>query len=96
MARLTAALERGDLTVRVRVLADASDRRFVQTLLQRAMTAFLGAATGFMAVLLVNATGGPDITSALTLFELLGYNLLLVSALLMLRALTTGSHHPED
>ncbi len=96
MARLTAALERGDLTVRVRVLADASDRRFVRTLLQRAMTAFLGAATGIMAVLLLNAAGGPDITSALTLFDLLGYNLLLVSAVLMLRALTMGSHHGED
>ncbi len=71
MTRLTAALERGDLTVRVRVLADVRDRQFVGTLLQRALTAFLGAATGIMAVLLLNAPGGPDITSTLTLFDLL-------------------------
>jgi len=45
-----------------------------------------------MAVLLLNANGGPMITSAVTLFQLLGYNLLLVSIVLMLRALIAGSH----
>jgi ubiquinone biosynthesis protein len=90
-ARLTTALERGELTVRVRVLADAGDRRFVRSIVHRAVSAFLGAATGLMAVLLLNATGGPKVTSAVTLFQLLGYNLLLVSFLLMLRALIIGS-----
>jgi len=55
LARLTTALERGELSVRVRVLADAGDRRFVRSMLQRAVTAFLGAAAGVMAVLLLNA-----------------------------------------
>jgi len=96
MARLSTALERGELTFRVRTLAHASDRQFLRSMLQRAVTAFLGAATGIMAVLLLNAGGGPEITSALSLFQLLGYNLLLISVVLMLRALTTGPHHGES
>jgi len=96
LARLSAALERGELTVRVRVLADAGDRRFVRSLLQRAVTAFLGAAAGVMAVVLLNAGGGPEVTSALSLFHLLGYNLLLVSVVLGLRALFMGALDGDD
>ena len=91
-ARLTAALERGELTVRVRLLADAGDRRFVRSVLHRVVTAFLGATTGLMAVGLLNAGGGPKVTSAVSLYQLLGYNLLLVSVVSMLRALIMGSH----
>jgi len=90
-ARLTTALERGELTLGVRVLAHPDDRRFVSSILHRAVSAFLGAATGLMAVLLLNANGGPKVTSAVTLFQLLGYNLLLVSVVLMLRATIKGS-----
>ena len=90
-ARLTTALERGELTVRVRVFADAGDRQFLASMLQRAVTAFLGAASGVMAVLLLSARGGPAITSAVSLFQLLGANLLLVSFVLMMRALIAGS-----
>lgn len=96
LARLSAALERGELTIRVRVLADAGDRRFVRSMLQRAVTAFLGAAAGVMAVLLLNAGGGPEVASALSLFHLLGYNLLLVSLVLGLRALFMGSLGEDD
>lgn len=95
-ARLTAALERGELTVRVRVLADASDRRFITAMLQRAVTAFLGAAVGIMAVILLNAGGGPEVTPAVSVFQLLGYNLLLISVVLILRALITGSRYGDD
>lgn len=91
VARLTSALERGELTVRVRVLADAGDRQFVRSMVQRVLTAFLGAAAGLMAVLLLHASGGPEVTSSLTLFHLLGYNLLLISVVLGLRALIAGS-----
>jgi len=37
-----------------------------------------------------------DISSALSLFHLLGYNLLLVSSVLVLRALTMGSRDGKD
>lgn len=96
LARLTAALERGELTGRVRLFADAGDRRFVRAMIQRVVTAFLGAATGIMAVVLLNAGGGPRGSSAVSLFQLLGYNLLLVSVVLVLRALIMGSVNRED
>lgn len=96
LARLTAALERGELTVRVRVLADASDRRFVRSMIHRVVTAFLGATIGLMAVLLLDAGGGPEVSSGLSLFHLLGYNLLLVSVVLVLRTLIMGSRHGDD
>jgi len=59
--------------------------------MQRAVTAFLGAASGVMAVLLLAASGGPKVTPALSLFHLLGYNLLVVGIVLGLRTLTMAS-----
>jgi ubiquinone biosynthesis protein len=38
-------------------------------------------------VLLLAAHGGPTLTSSVTLYQLLGYNLLLLSLLLVLRVL---------
>jgi len=59
IARLTSALERGELSLSVRVLADAGDRRFVASMLQRLVTALLGAASGLMAVILPTPAEGP-------------------------------------
>ncbi|MGP3984332.1 ABC1 kinase family protein [Streptomyces sp. KR80] len=87
--RITASLEQGRLTARVRFLADARDRRFVASLVHQLLVTLLAAGTGLMAVLLlVLGTGhGPHVTSRLELFPLLGYNLLAVSAVLTLRVL---------
>ena len=85
--RITHSLERGRLNVNVRLLADERDRRVVTTLLHEVLLALMAASTGLMGVLLLGATGGPIVTSSVTLFQLLGYNLLLVSLLLMLRVL---------
>ena len=40
-----------------------------------------------MGVLLLHAKGGPVVTSTVSLFELLGYNVLVVSLLLVVRVL---------
>ena len=40
-----------------------------------------------MAVLLLGTPGGPDVTPSVTLYQLLGYNLLVVCAVLVLRVL---------
>jgi ubiquinone biosynthesis protein len=85
--RITSALEDGRFTINTRLLADERDRRVITTLLHEALLAFLAASTGIMAVLLLGAGGGPIVTSSVTLFQLLGYNLLLVSLLLILRVL---------
>jgi ubiquinone biosynthesis protein len=85
--RLTAALEQGRLSVNVRLFADERDRAVVTGLLHEVLLAFTGAATGVMAVLLLASTGGPKVGPELTLNQLFGYNLLVVSALLGLRLL---------
>ncbi|WP_069815997.1 ABC1 kinase family protein [Streptomyces sp. TP-A0874] len=87
--RITASVEQGRLSARVRLLADESDRRFVAGLVHQLLVALLALGTGLMGVLmLVFGTGrGPRVTSQLELFPLLGYNLLAVGAVLTLRVL---------
>lgn len=85
--RITGALQQGRLTLNVRLFADQRDRRVVTTLLHQILLAFLGATTGIMGVLLEGTAGGPRVSSGLTLFGLIGYNLLVVSFVLVLRVL---------
>jgi ubiquinone biosynthesis protein len=87
--RITSALEHGRLGLGVRLFADPRDRRFLTTLVQQILLAFLGAATGIMAVMLLGTTGGPRLSPTVSLFQVLGYNLLVVSAVLILRVLVT-------
>ncbi|MDQ0377734.1 ABC1 kinase family protein [Amycolatopsis thermophila] len=85
--RLTAALEHGRLSVNVRTFADERDRAVVFGMLHEVLLALTGAATGLMAVLLLASTGGPRVLPELTLNQVFGYNLLVISALLGLRLL---------
>ena len=73
--------------VNVRLLADGSDRRIITGLLYLGLTTFLGAACGIMAVLMLGLRGGQTITSSVSLFQFLGYCLLVTSAILALRVL---------
>ncbi|MFG2846325.1 ABC1 kinase family protein [Kitasatospora sp. NPDC048296] len=94
--RISASLEEGRLGVRVRVLADERERRFVSGLIHQVTVTLLAACTGLMGVMLVVfGTGkGPRVTGQLELFPLLGYHVLVVSAILMLRALYTAMRRP--
>ncbi|HEV7648139.1 MAG TPA: AarF/UbiB family protein [Actinophytocola sp.] len=85
--RVTSALEHGRLSVNVRLFADERDRAVVTGMLHEVLLAFTGAATGLMAVLLLASTGGPRVLPDLTLNQMFGYNLLVISALLGLRLL---------
>jgi ubiquinone biosynthesis protein len=85
--RITGALEQGRLNINVRVFADEHDRRFATDLLHQVLLAFLGATAGIMAVFLISASGGPEVTPAVSLFQVFGYNLLVVSCILVLRVL---------
>jgi len=85
--RVTAALEHGRLSVNVRLFADERDRAVVTGMLHEMLLALTGAATGLMAVLLLASTSGPRIVPDLTLNQVFGYNLLVISALLGLRLL---------
>ncbi|MGY0233968.1 ABC1 kinase family protein [Longispora urticae] len=85
--RITGALEQGRLGVNVRLFADERDRRHVTGLLHQAILTVLGATSGIMGVLLLGTKGGPAVTETVTLHALLGYHLLVVAAILVLRVL---------
>ena len=85
--RITGAMEQGRFGVNVRLFADERDRRVVADLTNRFLLTLLGAATGIGAVLLIGAPGGPQIASGVSLFQVIGYNLLIVASILVLRVL---------
>jgi ubiquinone biosynthesis protein len=73
--------------VHVRLFADERDRRHVTGLLNQVLLTILAATAGIMAVLLLGTGGGPSVTARVSLYQLLGYNLLVVCAILALRVL---------
>jgi ubiquinone biosynthesis protein len=85
--RIASAAEHGRLSVHVRLLADERDRRHVTGMLHQVLLTILAATAGIMAVLLLGTGGGPRVTATVGLYQLLGYNLLVVCAILALRVL---------
>jgi ubiquinone biosynthesis protein len=94
--RIAAAAESGRLNLNVRLFADDRDRRHVTTLLHQVLLAILGATAGLMAVLLLGTPGGPQITASITLFQLFGYNLLVICVVLVLRVLVLVFRLPDS
>jgi ubiquinone biosynthesis protein len=87
LERIASAAEHGRLSVHVRLFADERDRRHGTGLLHQVLLTILAATAGIMAVLLLGTAGGPRVTAAVGLYQLLGYNLLVVCAILALRVL---------
>ena len=85
--RIGGALEDGRLTVSVRVLADPSDRRYLTSLVHGVLLAFLAAAAGIMAVLMIGLHGGPALSKSVSLYSFFGYCLLVTAAILAMRVL---------
>ncbi|MEV2269389.1 ABC1 kinase family protein [Nonomuraea africana] len=86
--RIASAAEHGRFSMNVRLLGDERDRRFLTGLLHQALLTVLGATAGLMAVMLLGTEGGPFvIPGRMSLYELIGYNLLVISAILVLRVL---------
>ncbi|MGW3954153.1 ABC1 kinase family protein [Streptomyces sp. NPDC004752] len=83
--RITGNLEQGKLGVQVRLLADPRDRHFVRGLVHDAVLAFLGGITALVGVLLLGTDHGPRLGPSLTLYQLMGYHVLLVSSVLVIR-----------
>ena len=92
--RIAGALETGRLSHNVRFLADASDRRYITGLLHQVLLAFLAAAAGVIAVMMIGLHGGPNVTPAVTLYAFFGYCLLVVAAILAVRASWSSSSGP--
>ncbi|WP_250038238.1 ABC1 kinase family protein [Paractinoplanes maris] len=87
--RIGDAVEHGRLRFNVRLFADDQDRRLVTGLLHQALLTVIGATAGLMATFLLGTDGGPQVSNGVALFPLLGYGLLVVSAVLILRVLVT-------
>ncbi|MGH7919418.1 MAG: ABC1 kinase family protein [Candidatus Dormibacteraceae bacterium] len=85
--RITNALDQGRLSFSMRPFADPRDRRFVVGLLHEVLLTAIAVTTGLMAVILLGSSAGPVLEPGLRLFDLFGYYLLVVSALLMVRVL---------
>ena len=85
--RIGGALEDGRLIVSVRLLADPSERRYLTGLLNRVLLAFLAAAAGIMAVLMIGIHGGPALSKTVSLYSFFGYCLLVIAAILAVRVL---------
>ena len=85
--RIADSAEHGRFAVGVRLLAGERERAAITGLVHQLVVAFLGATTGIMAVLLLGSDGGPMMAPGITLQEFIGYNLLVVSFILGLRAI---------
>ncbi|MFF0768165.1 ABC1 kinase family protein [Nonomuraea wenchangensis] len=95
--RIASAAEHGRLAFNVRLLADERDRRYLTGLLHQVLLTVLGATSGVMGVMLLGNDGGPQIMPGATLYHLIGYNLLMISAILTLRVLAPiFRRHPES
>ena len=84
--RVSGALERGELTLRVRPFGHPRDARLVTRLTNRLILAFMSAAIGVVAVLLLQLGRGPMLF-ATHVDDLLGYAGLIAATILGLRVL---------
>jgi ubiquinone biosynthesis protein len=87
--RITSAMEQGRLGLNVRLFADERDRRVVTGLTNQFLLTFLGAVSGIVAAVLLGNSGGPKVTPTISLLQVIGYNLLIVVSILVLRVLFT-------
>ncbi|MPY93444.1 MAG: phosphotransferase [Acidimicrobiia bacterium] len=93
--RIASALEQERFTANVRLFADARDRRFVAKLVEEVLLAFVGAVAGVMAVVLLATTNGPTVTENVTFLQLVGYHLLVISAVILLRGIFRASRRGD-
>jgi len=84
--RITGALERGELTVRLRPFAHLSDASLVTRLANRFILAFISGSIGVVSVFLLQLSRGPTVLET-HLDVLLGYGGLIAATMLGLRVL---------
>jgi ubiquinone biosynthesis protein len=87
--RISGAMEQGRLSLNVRLFADQRDRQVVTGLTHQFLLTLLSAASGIIAALLLGIPGGPRVSATVSLYQVIGYNLLIVAAILALRVLYT-------
>ncbi|WP_198165927.1 ABC1 kinase family protein [Agromyces laixinhei] len=85
--QISGSLANGRLSVNVRLFADRRDRSLLRSLVNQVVLAFLAGVLGVMAAMLLISDAGPQVTETLSLFQIFGYLLVVVSALFVLRVL---------
>ena len=85
--RIASALEEGRLTVNVRPLANERDRETIGAWLHEALLTILASTAGVMSVILLGQEGGPVVTETVSMYQLMGYGLMVVSFILAMRVL---------
>jgi len=85
--RITAALERSQFTANIRLFSDEHDARLISRMVSRVVLAFMGVGVAIASVLLLGLSGGPRITSTLSVYQLFGYFGLFCGAVLLLRVI---------
>jgi hypothetical protein len=94
--RISAAVERGQLSASIRLLADPRDQDVLSGYLHQALACVLAATTGIMAAILLASQGGPLISQNVRLYAVFGYNLLVISAVLAIRVLSAQARWRRD
>lgn len=85
IGKIVDQVEEGRFTVGVRLFEDRSDRQFVTKLAQEFMLSVLAGTGSIGSILLLLSTDGPQLTSTVPLYPVLGTALMFVSFILGLR-----------
>ncbi|MGW2181161.1 ABC1 kinase family protein [Streptomyces sp. NPDC001732] len=83
--RISSALEGGRLGVQIRLLADERDRRFLRGLVHDVLLSFIGGIIALVGAVLLSIDSKPTIIGSVSLSQLIGYNMLVISCILVLR-----------
>ena len=78
-------LERGDLSIRVRAFSHPDDVRFITSLVNRAVLAFVAVGLGIVSAMLFGLDKGPFLTTNISVYDVLASIGLLAGAVLIMR-----------
>lgn len=85
--QLTSTIADSRLKISMRLFADRRDRDLIRSLVNLIAASFMAAAFGIMAAMMLVSTSGPEVTEGMTLFQIFGYLLVVLSGILTLRVL---------
>lgn len=91
---LARSLERGELSMQLRVFADDRDRGYVTGLLQQVATTIIAAACSLVAVVLLVAPNSPELEDSVPIYPILGATFLLFAFVLAARVLAFAFRRP--
>lgn len=94
--RITAAMEEGRLTMNVSAFSNQRDQRMVSGLMQELLLTVLAAASGVMSVLLIGQDRGPMLVPSMSVFQFMGYFMLVLAFILAMRVLIFVFRRPDS